>query len=73
MEVLRPRKHSVIRKDHVAKQYPFKKMLVGDYFTDFIEYEPAIRTAASRANGNLKNRYFCVKIIDDEVLCIRTE
>lgn len=73
MQVIRPRKHTIIRKSHVAKRYPFKKMLVRDYFTDLIEYASPIRTAASRANRTMRNRCFVVKIINDEVWCERVE
>lgn len=73
MLVIRPRKHVIVRKDHVAKEYPFNRMLIGDYFVDLIEYEPAIKAAVKRANSKFRNRYFCVKIVNDEVVCERVE
>jgi hypothetical protein len=67
------RKHTYRRDRYTlkAQEYPFKKMLVTDYFEDGIEFYPSIRKAAYSASKKLAPREFDVTIVDEKVVCTR--
>lgn len=67
-----PKKHPVGRRaDFRVPRYPFRKMIVNDYFEDDASYESTIRVSATRANRVLSPKRFSVNILDNKVRCTR--